>query len=344
MNYPRFKTIFSTGVTIRCVLFLFLSAVLFTPPLATAVPVSFTILHINDFHGQLEATGSNPGAARVAQKINDVRTAVGPANVLLLDAGDAMQGSLLSNLQKGYPVIGTFNAMNFNVATFGNHEFDWGQTILGDRTAQAIYPFVTANIVQNNTGNCGTAGWTLPSFADAPYKIITVNTVKVAVIGVTTPETPSLLSTSATAGLCFKDPADSIMHYYDEMKAAGAKVIVVLSHLGYNDGGYGYGFPVYGDQTLASKLNAAGKPVNLIIGGHSHTDLGSATTVGTTKVVQARYNGRTVGRADVTLADNGTVSINWTKLAVSTSDPKDLIIDALVTSYATDPTYLALVN
>ena len=57
------------------------------------------------------------------------------------------------------------------------------------------------------------------------------------------------------------------------MKAAGAKVIVVFSHLGYTDGGYGYGFPVYGDQTLASKLNAAGKPVNLIIGGHSHTDL-----------------------------------------------------------------------
>ena len=39
------------------------------------------------------------------------------------------------------------------------------------------------------------------------------------------------------------------------MKAAGAEVIVVLSHLGYTDGGYGYGFPVYGDQTLATKLN-----------------------------------------------------------------------------------------
>ena len=104
------------------------------------------------------------------------------------------------------------------------------------------------------------------------------------------------------------------------------------------------GFPVYGDQTLASKLNAAGKPVDLIIGGHSHTNLTSATTVGTTKVVQAYYNGRAVGRADITVADNGTVFINWTKLAVSTSDPKDPTIDALVTGYATDPAYLALVN
>jgi hypothetical protein len=98
------------------------------PTQAPAVPVTFSILHTNDFHGQLEAAGSNPGMARVAQVVNDVRTAVGAANVLLVDAGDEMQGSLLSNLQKGAPVIATYNAMGYNVATFGNHEFDWGQT------------------------------------------------------------------------------------------------------------------------------------------------------------------------------------------------------------------------
>ena len=74
-------------------------------PRQAAAAVSFTILHTNDFHGKLEPSGSNPGAARVAQKIADVRTAVGAANVLLFDAGDEMQGSLLSNLQQGAPVI-----------------------------------------------------------------------------------------------------------------------------------------------------------------------------------------------------------------------------------------------
>ena len=138
----------------------------------------------------------------------------------------------------------------------------------------------------NDTGNCATAGWTTPAFADEPYEIQTVgtapNAVKVAFIGVTTTETPIITIASATAGLCFKDPADSILHYYDEMKAAGADVIVVLSHLGYADGGYGYGIPVYGDQTLAKKLNTAGKPVNLIIGGHSHTNLALRPTIGRT--------------------------------------------------------------
>ena len=97
---------------------------------APAAPVTFTILHTNDIHGQLEPSGSNPGMARVAKVVNDVRAAVGAENVLLVDAGDEMQGSLLSNLQKGKPVIATFNAMGYNVATVCNHEFDCGQAVL----------------------------------------------------------------------------------------------------------------------------------------------------------------------------------------------------------------------
>ena len=89
--------------------------------------VSFTILHTNDFHGQLEPSGSNPGLARVATTVNNVRAAVGAANVLLVDAGDEMQGSLLSNIYKGVPVIDAFSTLGYNAATFGNHEFDWGQ-------------------------------------------------------------------------------------------------------------------------------------------------------------------------------------------------------------------------
>ena len=70
-------------------------------PAATPSAIGFTILHTNDFHGQLEASGSNPGMARVAKVVNDVRAAVGADNVLLVDAGDRMQGSLLSNLAEG---------------------------------------------------------------------------------------------------------------------------------------------------------------------------------------------------------------------------------------------------
>ncbi len=160
-----------------------------------------------------------------------MRTAVGAANVLLVDAGDEMQGSLLSNLaryghRQGYAdhrYLMRWATMWPPLATTSS---TGARLIWAIAPTEADYPYVTANIVMNDTGNCATAGWTTPAFADAPYEIMTVgtapNTVKVGFIGVTTTETPTITIASATAGLCFKDPADSILHYYDEMKAPGA--------------------------------------------------------------------------------------------------------------------------
>jgi 2',3'-cyclic-nucleotide 2'-phosphodiesterase (5'-nucleotidase family) len=312
---------------------------------APPVPVTFTILHTNDFHGQLEPSGSNPGLARVANTVNNVRTAVGAGNVLLVDAGDEMQGSLLSNLWQGVPVIDAFNMVGYDIATVGNHEFDWGQDVLRARISEAGYPYVAANLVVNETGDCATSGWVSPDFVK-PYEILTVGDpvpVTVGFIGVTSQETPTITIASATEGLCFKDPANSILHYYDELKAQ-ADVVVVLSHIGYSDGGYGYGLSVYGDQTLAQRLNAAGKPVNLIIGGHSHTDLATATVIGTTTIAQAHYNGRKVGRADITVDTDGNVSVTWQRLVVGTSDPQDASVQNLIMDYVNDPDYQALIN
>ncbi len=317
--------------------------------------VGFTILHTNDFHGNLEPAGSNPGAARVAQKITDVRTAVGEDNVLLFDAGDIMQGTLLSNLQKGLPTIDYYRTIGYDAATFGNHEFDWGQAVLGDRIDQAEAPatadespleMIVANITKKDAG--GTCTWEPFNASVTPYEVFTVgtapDTVKVGVIGVGSVETPYITIAEATEGLCFRDPADSILHYYDDL-AADSDVIVVLSHNGYTDGGYGYGFTVYGDQTLAKKLNDAGKPANLIIGGHSHTNLSAATMVGNTAVVQAHYAGRKVGRADITYTPaTGAVGIAWNRIEVATDGEEYPPVKALVDGYVSDPAYQALIN
>ncbi len=316
--------------------------------------VSFSILHTNDFHGNLEPAGSNPGIARMATVINEVRAAVDPAYVRLFDAGDAMQGSLLSNLSDGAATIDLFNFVGYQAATFGNHEFDWGQTVLEERMDQAEYPYLATNLVVNNTGNCATAGWTHPDYVQ-PWTTMTVGTpgneVVVGLIGVTSQETPYITVASATEGLCFKDATESISHYYDDVVAAGAEVLVIISHLGNVDGGYGYGIPVYGDQTLARNLINASKPVDLIIGGHSHTNLSAPQIIevagkpGKTYVVQAYYAGRRVGRADITYnraAD--TVAISWQSLTVSTTGAQDPDTVARLNLWAQDPEYLALIN
>ena len=154
-------------LALSLILVLLVSGLALPATAAPPSPVTFTILHTNDFHGQLEASNadpnkiSTPGMARTAhviQKIRDANTLLGQ-ETLLVDAGDEMQGSLLSNLGdgtatgKGIPTIATYNAMGYDVATFGNHEFDWGQVNLANRTTEATYPYVTANIVKNDTGN-----------------------------------------------------------------------------------------------------------------------------------------------------------------------------------------------
>jgi 2',3'-cyclic-nucleotide 2'-phosphodiesterase (5'-nucleotidase family) len=309
-----------------------------------------TLMHTNDFHGNLEASGSNPGMARLAYKIKQVRNEVNQNNTLLLDAGDFMQSTLLSNLKKGEPTVDLYNFVGYEVGTYGNHEFDWGQQTLISRTTQANYPFVVSNLVVNDTGNCATAGWTVPiSFTVKPWITKTVgapgNQAVIGILGTASIETPYITIAEATQGLCFKNPAQSIAHYYNDVKAAGADVIVVLSHNGNTDGGYGYGFTVEGDQTLARRLVEQGTPANLIIGGHSHTDLAAAQVVSGTTVVQAHYAGRKLGRADLIINKaTDTASIKWTRLVINPTDPVDAATQARVNLWAQDPAYQAQIN
>jgi 2',3'-cyclic-nucleotide 2'-phosphodiesterase (5'-nucleotidase family)/subtilisin family serine protease len=327
-----------------------------TPPSNYAV---VSLMHTNDFHGNLEPVPASgyPGMARLAYKIKQVRNEVNTNNTLLLDAGDIMQSSLLSNLKKGQPTIDLYNYVGYNVATYGNHEFDWGQTTLISRTKEASFPFVVSNLVVNDTGNCATAGWTVPvSFTVKPWITMTVgapgNQAVIGILGTTSIETPYITIAEATQGLCFKDPVQSVARYYNDVKAAGADLIVLLSHNGNTDGGYGYGFTVDGDQTLAKKLLDQGKPADIIIGGHSHTNLAAAQIITSTlapgkstAVVQAHSAGRKLGRFDLVInKTTDTATIKWTRITVEMTDPEDAATKARINLWANDPAYQAQIN
>jgi 2',3'-cyclic-nucleotide 2'-phosphodiesterase (5'-nucleotidase family) len=322
-----------------------------SPSLAPSQVVTVTILHTNDFHGNLDPVPSSsyPGMARTAAMI--FSNTVAPSYTLILDAGDIMQGTLLSNLFHGESTIDVYNQVGYNVATFGNHEFDWGQDVLLSRTVQANFPFVSANIVVSDTGSCDTAGWTVPPFVDRPWVTVTLGTsptVVIGIIGVTTQETPHITVDWATRGLCFKDPAASISHYWPELDAA-SDAIVVLSHLGLTDGGYGYGFPVYGDRTLARTLINSGTPVDLIIGGHTHTNMAAAEIIGngviSTTVAQAHSAGRKVGKATLTIdKSTGDVGVAWQRLTVGMTVPQDPTILAAIAVWSSNPWYQGEIN
>jgi 2',3'-cyclic-nucleotide 2'-phosphodiesterase (5'-nucleotidase family) len=271
---------------------------LFIPVAAGATPpgdvAEVTLLHTNDFHGRLQPDSSGRGgSANIAGVVNSIRDAVGMENVALLDAGDVyFAAPAISQLLMGESTIDVYNAMDYDLAVFGNHEFDKGQTELADRVAQSEFPWLGANVVLEGTD------WDLPTWAQ-PYELLELgtgsNAVTLGVLGLAGEETPEVTLLGTTDGLVFKDLTQTILHYYDEI-IAQADALVVVAHMGTATSG-----PYQGLTTVAQELIDAGKPVDLMIGGHQHQALFAPVMVGDTAIVAAGYYGRWLGRIDVSI-------------------------------------------
>jgi 2',3'-cyclic-nucleotide 2'-phosphodiesterase (5'-nucleotidase family) len=256
------------------------------------VVAEVTLLHTNDFHGRLETDyKSRGGSAYMASIINDVRASVGDENVALLDAGDVyFAAPAISQLLMGESTIDIYNMMGYDIAAFGNHEFDKGQDQLADRVAQSDFPWLGANVVLEGTD------WNLPTWAK-PYEILELGegatAVKLGVLGLAGEETPEVTLIGTTEGLVFKDLTETILHYYDEVLNQ-ADAMIVLVHMGTTDSG-----PYDGLETVAQNMIDAGKPLDLMIGGHQHEALFAPVMVGDTAIVSAGSYGRYLGQVDV---------------------------------------------
>jgi len=293
---------------------------LLLPAGASATPsadVDITILHTNDFHGRLEADSSfRGGAANLAGLINEIKTDVGKKNVVQIDAGDVyLAAPAISQLLLGESTIDVFNRLGYDVAVFGNHEFDKGQEELMARVDQSKFPWLGANVVLEGTE------WDLPEWA-APYELIRVgerrHRATLAVLGLAGEETPEVTLLGTTEGLVFKDLTETILHYYDEIMAQ-ADAMVVVAHMGTEDSG-----PYDGLQTVAQALIDAGKPVDLMIGGHQHQALFEPVYVGDTAIVAAGYYGRYLGQVDVSINKHTkTLTVDsYTLHTITSPDPK----------------------
>lgn len=266
------------------------------PPAAPA-PVTLRIIGLNDFHGNIEPirrpirvmddagnTQEVPaaGAAYLASAVAKYRAQ--NEYSIVVAAGDLVGGSpLASSIFLDEPAVGAMNRIGLTFNAVGNHEFDRGwQELLrlqeGGCTkyslrdpcqvenpfAGAEFKFLAANVITADGS---------PLFA--PYGIQRFGTgdaeIVVGVIGLTTTETPTLVTPSGVAGLTFADEADTINSLVPELVKQGVDVIVVSIHqglyteVGYNDKSCG---GVSGD--LLEILGRVDPRVDLVISGHTH--------------------------------------------------------------------------
>ena len=241
--------------------------------------VAIDILTTNDFHGALVEAGKNPGAAKFAALVRQER-AKNPYGSIFVSAGDMFQGSPDSNLLYGKTVVEVLNALQMDAMTLGNHEFDWGLDKLAARVAESRFPYVSAN-VQEKDGQ-GRLGFV------KPFVMLERMGLKIAVIGIVTPETAYTTGPKIVAPFEFRDPATVVRELLPQVRRLGADIVVVLSHLAAEQNAVGQ---VTGD---AATLAATVPGIDAVVSGHSHKLV--AGKVNGVPVVQAYYFGRALGK------------------------------------------------
>ncbi|MEQ8598750.1 MAG: 5'-nucleotidase C-terminal domain-containing protein [Devosia sp.] len=304
---------------------------------STAAHAEFTlnILHINDFHsrfGPITGTDSNcnaeddaagecfGGIARLKTIIDDTRADYADGNSLLLSAGDNFQGSLYYTTYKSKVVSDFFNQMGFDVVATGNHEFDDGPEEFMTFIEAAEFPIIGGNFDVTRDENL--AGKIKGSI------VIEVGGEKIGIIGATTEDTPEIASPGNDVE--FHDVVQYVRGASEALDAAGVNKIILLSHIGYNQ-----------DMDVAASLPL----VDVIVGGHSHSLLGSMEgaagpypTMVTNPngvevpVVQANQYGKYLGDIAITWDDNGVVT---------SAEGEPYLIDASVTGNEDFKTQLA---
>ncbi|WP_437732007.1 bifunctional metallophosphatase/5'-nucleotidase [Sorangium sp. So ce1335] len=313
--------------------------------------VSVQILAFNDFHGNLEPPAGSSGriilpdatqvdaggVAHFASRVAALR-ATNP-NTVVVSAGDLIGASpLVSALFHDEPTIEAMNLLGLDINGVGNHEFDKGTAELlrmqyggcspvdgcadGTFFAGASFQFLAANVVVDTT-----SGRTL----FPRYDVREFDGVKIAFIGMTLEDTPSIVTPIGVAGLSFMDEVDTVNDIVPELQAQGIEAIVVVLHEGGLPTGHynecpGLSGPLV---EIATNVDPA---VDVIVSGHTHQAYNCI--LGETIVTSAASFGRLVTDIDLEISrSTGEVTAKTANnVIVTREDPHDAV-DALVTRY-----------
>ncbi|MGW7288024.1 bifunctional metallophosphatase/5'-nucleotidase [Streptomyces sp. NPDC054847] len=251
---------------------------------------SFTVLGTTDLHGNVfnwdyftdkefdDKAHNDVGLAKISTLVNRIREEKGRHNTLLIDAGDTIQGTQLSyyyakvdpiTAERGpvHPMAQAMNAIGYDAAALGNHEFNYGIPVLRKFEEQCDFPLLGANALDAKTLR--------PAFP--PYSMHRLRTphgrdVRVAVLGLTNPGIAIWDKQNVSGKMVFPGLEEQAAKWVPKLRSMGADVVVVSAHSGSS------GTSSYGDQ-LPYVENAAGlvaeqvPGIDAILVGHAHTEI-----------------------------------------------------------------------
>ncbi|MBE0338027.1 bifunctional 2',3'-cyclic-nucleotide 2'-phosphodiesterase/3'-nucleotidase [Paenibacillus sp. 23TSA30-6] len=311
--------------------------------------VNLRIMETTDIHAALmnydyyaDKETNEYGLINTAGLIQQARSET--RNSLLFDNGDLLQGNPLGDYmarsktfeKEGgvHPVYKMMNLMDYDAATVGNHEFNYGLDFLERSLKGADFPYVNANVYYDDGGQ-GTKNYF------TPYRILDkevtdekgeVHSLKVGVIGLVTPQITQWDESNLKGKVVTKDIVETAKKFIPQMKTEGAEIIIVLAHTGYED------VPQTPLMENAVKYLSKVDGINAILFGHAHksfpgpdfkgmggVDLDKGTINGV-PAVEASSWGKELGIIDLSLEKknrvwNVTNSQSEVRPVVNTTNP-----------------------
>ncbi|WP_406478978.1 bifunctional metallophosphatase/5'-nucleotidase [Streptomyces sp. NBC_01615] len=251
---------------------------------------SLTVMGTTDLHGHVfnwdyfkdaeytDKAGNAQGLARISTLVNEIREEKGRCNTLLLDAGDTIQGTPLTYYYakvdpitaKGgpvHPMAQAMNAIGFDAAALGNHEFNYGIETLRKFESQCRFPLLGANALDAKTLKPA-----FPPYFIKKFHVPGAPAVKVAVLGLTNPGIAIWDKAYVQGKLTFPGLEEQAAKWVPKLRSMGADVVVVSAHSGSS------GTSSYGDQLPyvenSAALVAQQVPgIDAILVGHAHVEI-----------------------------------------------------------------------
>ena len=280
-----------------------------------------TILHSNDLHGDFlpkeSEEGETGGLVRLSGYVNEVRKK--EPNTIYAVAGDMFRGSIIDSEYMGLSTIDLINILNPDVATVGNHEVDYGLAHLLFLEKCAQFPIINANmfVTMNNAR------------LFMPYLNVEVAGMKILFIGILTEEVLSVTKNEKIIGtfVDVMDAAREIGIICDNYRTSSTDMTILMTHIGIEE-----------DRKLAEYMDPRWG-VDMIIGGHSHTDMAAPEIVNGIPIVQAGHGTSQIGRFDIEYDTFRKKIKGYTWQCVPINEhtaPKDEVMEELLTRYRTE--------
>lgn len=241
---------------------------------AAAEELQLGVISSNDSHGHILPYRHNgeEGWGGMARRRVAIQTARADTDYywMVLDAGDVLQGTPISNLLTGFLDIECMNQMGYDAMALGNHEFDFGYDLIRGRMPDANFPMLSCNVIDRERGVS----------VSEPYHIFRRGNYRIGVIGLTTETLLGETDPRVKDFVEVYDPVPIVRSLAQYMRSIGVDIVIAVGHQGYGR-----------DLEMAAAI----PELDVIVGGHTHTKLDEPARVGDVIITQSWEWGKQIG-------------------------------------------------